>query len=92
MSRFDGARNGFGAWAVGILLTILGAVAGAVLGSEYNVFSGLNLPNIPIDSGTLTTGGIIALIAVLLGTLVAAIFGGKVGERYHKKIDRYALD
>jgi hypothetical protein len=56
------------------------------------VFSGLNLPNIPIDSGTLTTGGIIALIAVLLGTLLAAIFGGKVGERYHKKIDRYALD
>jgi hypothetical protein len=92
MSRFDGARNGFGTWALGIVLTILGAVAGAILGSEYNIFSGLNLPNIPIDSGTLTTGGIIALIAVLLGTLVAAIFGGKVGERYHKRIDRYALD
>jgi hypothetical protein len=91
MSRFDGARNGFGTWALGIVLTILGAVAGAILGSEYNIFSGLNLPNIPIDSGTLTTGGIIALIAVLLGTVVAAIFGGKVGERYHKKIDRFGL-
>ena len=92
MSRFDGARQGIGAWVVGLIITILAAIAGAILGSEYNVLSQLNLPNIPIDSGSLTTGGLIALAAILLGTLLAGIFGGKVGERYHKKIDRYAFD
>jgi len=43
-----------------------------------------------VDEGTLATGGLIALAAVVLGTLLAAILGGKSGERYHKKVDRAA--
>jgi hypothetical protein len=34
------------------------------------------------------TGGAIALALILIATLVAAIMGGKVGERYHRKVDR----
>ena len=30
----------------------------------------------------------IALAAILIGTLLAAMFGGKLGERYHKRVDR----
>ena len=88
MSRFDGARQGFGTWAIGLIVTIVLAVAGAVFGSEYNVLEQLNLPRIPIDEGTLTTGAVIALIAVVILTLLAATGGGKAGERYHRKIDR----
>jgi hypothetical protein len=88
MSRFDGARQGAGAWLVGLLITIALGIVAAVLGDSYNVLSQLNLPRIPIGSETLTTGGIVATLAVLLGTLVAAVLGGKVGERYHRKIDR----
>jgi hypothetical protein len=88
MSRFDGARQGFGVWMLGLLVTIALAVAGVVLGSEYNILEQLNLPRIPVDEGDLTTGGIIALVAIVLGTLLAAVLGGKAGERYHKRIDR----
>jgi hypothetical protein len=88
MSRFDGARQGAGAWLVGLLITIALGIVAAVLGDSYNVLSQLNLPRIPIGSETLTTGGIIATLAVLLGSLLAAVLGGKVGERYHRKIDR----
>ena len=88
MSRFDGPRQGAGVWVIGLLVTILLAVAGVILGAEYNVLSQLNLPRIPIDEGTLTTGGVIALVAVVLGTLLAAVLGGKTGTRYHRKIDR----
>jgi hypothetical protein len=28
---------------------------------------------------------------VLLGTLLAAVLGGKIGERYHRRIDRVAV-
>ena len=63
-------------------------MAGAVFGSEYNVLEQLNLPRIPIDEGTLTTGAVIALIAVVILTLLAATGGGKAGERYHRRIDR----
>jgi len=92
MSRFNGLKQGIGVWVIGLLVTVILAVAGAVLGAEYNVLSQLNLPRIPIGSETLTTGGIIATIAVLLGSLIAAIAGGKMGERYHRRIDRVAVD
>jgi hypothetical protein len=88
MSRFDGARQGLGAWLFGILVTIALALAAVILGSEYNVLDQLNLPALPVGDATLTTGGAIALAAVVLGTLLAAVIGGKAGERYHRKVDR----
>jgi hypothetical protein len=89
MARFDGARQGFAVWAIALAITLVLAAAGAVLGAKYNVFQQLNLPRIPVDEGTLTTGGLIALAAIALGTLLAAILGGKAGDRYHHRIDRY---
>jgi hypothetical protein len=89
MSRFDGARQGFAVWAWLIVITLLLAALGAIAGSEYNLFSGLDLPRIPIDEGSLTAGGAITLAAVLIGSLIAAILGGKAGERYHRRIDRF---
>ena len=91
MSRFDGARQGLGVWLFGLLATIVIGVAGAIFGSEYNVLERLDLPRIPVDEGDLTTGALIALAAILLGTLLAAMFGGKVGERYHKRVDRAGI-
>jgi hypothetical protein len=91
MSRFDGARQGFGAWAIGLIITIALAVAGAILGNEYNVLEQLNLPRIPVSPSDLTTGGAIALAAILVASLIGAVAGGKVGERYHRRVDRAAL-
>ncbi|NHC16301.1 hypothetical protein [Motilibacter deserti] len=94
MSRFDGARQGVAVWVIGLVVVVLLALAGVVFGAKYNVLSQLNLPRIPVDEGTATTGGVIALVAVLLVTLAAAVLGGKLGERYHRKVDRaaYAVD
>jgi hypothetical protein len=72
-------------------VTIVLAVAGAVLGSEYNVLAQLKLPRIPVSEGSLTTGGIIALAAILIGTLIAAMAGGKAGTHFHRKVDRVGL-
>jgi len=89
MSRFDGGRQGLGSWAIGIVVAIALGVAGWLFGPDWNVFDKLGLPNVPIDNGTLTTGGAIALAAVLILSLLAAMGGGKAGERYHRKIDRF---
>jgi hypothetical protein len=86
MSRFDGVKQGIGVWVIGLLVTIVVAVITAIAGSEYDVFR--YIPSIPIPTDTLTTSGLIALGAVLLGTLLAAIIGGKIGQRYHTKVDR----
>ena len=87
MSRFDGGRQGAAVWIVSILAVVLLAIIGAIAGSEYNLLGGLDLPRIPIDEGDVTTGGVIFLVATLLGTLLAAIAGGKAGERYHRRVD-----
>jgi hypothetical protein len=90
MSRFDGGRQGTAVWALGLAVTIVLAVAGALFGAEYNVLEQLNLPRIPVEEGSLTAGAVIALIAVVLVTLVAAATGGKAGERFHRRVDRVA--
>ena len=92
MARFDGVRQGIAVWIIGLLIVLALAVAGLVFGSEYNVLQRLDLPRIPIDEGTATTGGIIALVAVLLVTLLGAILGGKLGDRFHRKVDRAGFD
>jgi uncharacterized membrane protein len=89
MSRFDGARQGLG---VALIVTLVLAAAGALLGGQYNVLEQLNLPRIPVDEGSVATGALIALVVALVGSLVAALAGGKAGERYHRKIDRFAVD
>jgi hypothetical protein len=92
LARFDGSRQGFGVWILGVLVTVAFAALAALAGSEWNVFEQLDLPRIPVDEGTLTTGGAITLAAIVLGTLLAGIAGGKVGERFHRKVDRVAFD
>jgi len=92
MSRFDGLRQGVAVWLIGLLVVVVLAVLAAVAGAKYNVLSQLNLPRIPVDEGTATTAGIIALVAVLVVTLVGAILGGKLGERFHRKVDRAGFD
>ena len=88
LARFDGARQGFGVWVFGLLVTAALAGLAAIAGAEYNVLERFDLPRIPIDEGDLTTGGAIALAGALLLTLVAATFGGKAGERFHHRVDR----
>jgi hypothetical protein len=91
MSRYDGGRQGMGVWLIGLVVTLIAVGVGYVAGEEYNIFDRVNLPSIPISSDTLTSGGLITLAAVLVGTLLAAFAGGKVGQRYHRKIDRVGL-
>ncbi|MGI8524387.1 MAG: hypothetical protein ACR2K3_13930 [Nocardioides sp.] len=88
MSRYDGGRQGFGVWLIGLLVTILAVVAGWIFGSAYNIFSRVNLPNVPLSTRDASIGAIITALAVLLVTLLAAVSGGKVGRRYHAKVDR----
>ena len=88
MSRFDGGRQGLATWAIGLIVTVGLALAAVIFGDEYNVLEQLNLPSIPVGDETLATGGIIASVAIVVGSALVAIAGGKVGERYHRRVDR----
>ena len=93
MARFDGLKQGLAVWLWAILIAIVIGVLAAVAGDEFNVLSQLNgFPRLPIGEGTLTTAGIVALIAVLVVSLVGALLGGLAGMRFHRKVDKTGLD
>jgi len=85
MARFSGARNGLGVVIWTVIIAILLGIAGAVLGSNFNVASQLHLK---FDPQTVTAAGAISAVITLLDMILGATVGGMMGERYHRDIDR----
>ena len=93
MARFDGAKQGIAVWLWAIIIAVLLAILAVVAGNQFNLLGQLNgFPRIPIDEGTLTTGGIIALVVAAIVTLAGAILGGLAGMRYHRRVDQVGVD
>jgi hypothetical protein len=90
MARFDGARQGIGVWVCTLVLGAALAIAALIGGSDYDVLQQLNLPNVAVGDQSLTTAGFITLGAALVVTLLFAIFGGKAGDLFHRRVDRFA--
>jgi hypothetical protein len=88
MSRFDGARQGIGVWVIALVVTVALALLAVIAGDDYNVLEQLNLPAVPVGESEFRSGGWIVLLVALGATLVAALVGGKAGERYHRRVDR----
>ena len=90
MSRFDGGRQGFMVWMIGLLVTVVAVVLGAVFGSQYNILDRVSLPRLPVTLDQIGWGALITAVAVIVLTLLSAVMGGKVGHRYHDRVDRAA--
>jgi hypothetical protein len=50
-----------------------------------------SFPRLPLNEGTLTTGGIIVAVGVVAASLIGALLGGLAGMRYHRRVDRAGL-
>ena len=90
LARFDGTRNGILTWLVGMIVTVLAGLVATAVGANSGLVAQLRLPAFPGDLATLTTGGLIALAVLLVVTLLAAAAGGRLGERFHRRVDRAA--
>ena len=88
MSRFSGTSQGLGVWITGLVVTVAMVVLGAIFGQQYDILSRVNLPRLPVTADALSTGGVIAALVVLFGTLIAALAGGSVGTHYHRRVDK----
>ncbi len=87
MSRFDGGRQGLAVWLVGLLLTGAAVGLGLVFGPQVTLPDQVDLPA-PELAASATGITVLAAVAVaLVCGLVAAVLGGKVGCRYHRKVD-----
>ena len=86
MARYDGARNGFatGVWTI-VLAGILAGL-GAWVGSEYDIFRNVDLPQW-FTTDAFTTTAIISGVAAILAMFIGGVLGGLWGERYHRHAD-----
>ena len=87
MARFSGAVNGLGVVIWTVIVAIILGILGAILGNRFNVGNQLHLN---IDTATLGVAGVISLVVALLVMILAATLGGRLGEGYHRPIDRQA--
>lgn len=85
LARSAGALTGFGVWLLGVVVTAIVAGLATLAGSQYDVLDRMQLPSVPIADQALTTGGLIAVVAAALITLVAAVAGGRAGR--HRRIE-----
>jgi hypothetical protein len=93
MARFDGWRNGLGVWILAIVMTAALAATAWIAGGDVNPLESLDLPRVPVEEDEgLTRGGVIALAATAVATLLAAIAGGVAGERFHRAVDDAGSD
>jgi hypothetical protein len=92
LARFDGGRNGAMTVVWGILLTVLLAGASFILGTQ--VFGNLQqtvTSSVNPAVGNLAQAGLVGLgiaAGALLLELLGGFLGGRMGSRYHTKIDR----
>jgi hypothetical protein len=93
MARFNGVKQGIAVWVWAILIAVLVAVAGAVLGDRFDILDRVGgFPRLPVGGGDVTTGAIIALVIAVVAALVGAILGGLAGMRFHRKVDKAGFD
>ena len=92
LARFDGARNGFLSWVVGVLATLVLATIGAFVGAQYDLLSRIQVPTLPTSFGQVTVSSLVLLAVAITATLVAAVLGGRAGEGFHRRVDRAAAD
>ncbi|NIK57640.1 hypothetical protein [Kribbella shirazensis] len=85
LARSTGALTGFGVWLLGVVVTAIVAGLATLAGSQYDVLDRMKLPSVPIADQALTTGGLIAVVAAALITLVAAVAGGRAGR--HRRVE-----
>lgn len=89
MARFNGVGQGLMVWLWAVIVAAGLTLVAIVGGGQLNVLATLNdLLRIPVGEGQLSTGGIIAVIAVAAAALVGAVLGGIAGVHYHRKVDR----
>lgn len=93
MARLDGARQGFAVWVWSIAITLVLGLVALVVGNQYDVLGQLNtFPRIPIDTATVSTMGLVALVLAVVVSLVGALLGGLAGMSYHRRLDAAAFD
>src|SRR5215216_520043 len=86
MARFDGWRQGLGIWLLSVLIAVVVAITAWISGGDIDPTKSISLPSNPIDEGPLSQSGWAILAVAVVVSLVFAIVGAVLGERFHRAV------
>jgi hypothetical protein len=90
VARFSGFKQGLATWLWGLVITIVVGVIGAVVGVQAGDQSAPN-PMVPsmddLSSTSVESFVFLGLLVVL--SFGGAVLGGLLGQRWHRKVDRF---
>ena len=92
MARFDGWRQGLGIWLLSLLMVAAVGIAAWIGGGTLDPTESISLPSNPVNTGPLSHSGWIIVAVVAAVSLITAVAGGILGERYHRAVDDVALE
>lgn len=93
MARFSGVAQGIAVWVWALVSALAAGLAGFLFGDRFGVPRLLDVvQRVPVPEDLLVVAGIVAAAVVVAVSLGAAIIGGVVGVRYHRRVDRAADD
>ena len=78
IARSTGARHGLSVWAIALFVAVALALLSAVAGAPLNLLAAVGFPRLLVDGESVSGGAAIAL-ATIIGSLIAAVVGGKLG-------------
>lgn len=87
MSRFNGGLQGLAVWIVGLLPTSAAVGLGLELGQLHDLVGRLGAPAFQSGGQELLVRDLAVVVCVVVGPLLVAVVGGRVGCRYHHKVD-----
>jgi hypothetical protein len=91
IGRYSGGVNGLLSAVLFIVLAAILAGLGAWAGDRYNVFDNIALPQWFHENATTAVAVLSSIIAVVV-VLGAGFLGGLIGERYHRRADRFLAE
>jgi hypothetical protein len=91
MSRFDGGLQGLAVWIVGLLPTTAAAGLALALTPVRDLVGRLAGPTLQAGTEGILVRDLVVAVLFVVGPLLVAVMGGRIGCRYHHKVDE-AID
>jgi len=93
MARFSGLLQGLAVWLWAVLVALVAAVGGYFTVGQAVLLGVVDgLPRMPVPDDAQAIAVVVAIVAVAATSLGGALLGGVVGVRYHRRVDRVALE
>ena len=90
VARFSGFKQGLATWLWGVVVgLILAVVAYVSLGADFSSLGGATAADGATDASAMSIESIVFIGLVVVLSFVGAVLGGLLGQRWHRKVDRF---